>query len=305
MKKGVISGFSSYFIWGLFPIYFKLLHSVPALQVMTHRVVWSFLFLLIIVLIRGEGKAFRLSITPRLFLIYLGAGTLLAINWVTYVWAVGQGYVVEASLGYFINPLVSVLLGVVFLKEKLRPIQWIPVVLAVIGVGYLTISYGKLPWISLVLAFSFGFYGLVKKISPLGSLHGLTLETGAIFVPALVYLLAQEFLGAGAFGHISPFITILLALTGIVTAVPLIMFSYGARNIPLNVLGLLQFITPILQFLSGVFLYGEPFTQHQLIGFGFIWAALLIFSVESFTNHNRGKQILPTNTIAELDEPPL
>lgn len=287
MNKGSLSAFFAYLMWGLFPIYFKQLHSVPAAQVMTHRVVWSFVFLILIVIFRGEFRSFYQSITLKTFFIYLGAGILLAINWLTYVWAIAQGYVVESSLGYFINPLVSVLLGVVFLKEKLRLAQWIPIVLAVIGVTYLTISYGKLPWISLVLAFSFGFYGLVKKLSPLGSLHGLTLETGTIFFPAAIFLIVQEILGVGAFGHAGNITTSLLAFTGVVTAIPLIFFAIGARNVPLTILGLLQYIAPTLQFLSGVFLFGEPFSHNQLIGFGIIWVALILFTVENLGNRKR------------------
>ncbi len=283
MNKGVISAFTAYIMWGVFPIYFKLLHTVPAFQTVSHRVVWSFFFLVIVIALRGEGKAFLKSLTWKRFFIYLGSGTLLCINWFTYVWAISQGYVVESSLGYFINPLVSVVLGMIFLGEKLRPLQWIPVILAVAGVAYLTITYGSLPWIALILAFSFGFYGLIKKISPLGSLHGLTLETAAIFLPSLGVLLVEEFRGVGAFGHDGWLISILLALTGVVTAVPLILFSIGARSIPLSTVGLLQYITPTGQFLSGVFLFGEPFTHDRLIGFSIIWLALIIFSVESLS----------------------
>lgn len=283
MNKGVISAFAAYVMWGVFPIYFKWLQTVPAFQTVSHRVVWSFFFLVIVIALRGEWKVFIQSLSWKRFLIYLGAGTLLGVNWFTYVWAIAQGYVVESSLGYFINPLVSVLLGMIFLGERLRPLQWIPVILAVAGVAYLTISYGSLPWIALILAFSFGFYGLIKKISPLGSLHGLTLETAAIFLPSLGILLVEEFRGVGAFGHDGWLISILLALTGVVTAVPLILFSIGARSIPLTTVGLLQYIAPTGQFLSGVFLFGEPFTKDRLIGFSIIWLALLIFTVENLT----------------------
>lgn len=284
MNKGSLNAFLAYLMWGLFPIYFKLLHNVPSFQVMTHRVVWSFLFLIGVIMVRRETCEFFKSITLQRFLIYLGAGVLLAINWTTYVWGIAQGYVVECSLGYFINPLVSVLLGVVFLKEKLRPAQWVAIALAFTGVTYLTITFGKLPWISLVLAVSFGLYGLVKKISPLGSLHGLTLETGAIFLPALSFLIVQEGMGQGAFIHAGGQISILLALTGLVTAIPLILFAIGARSVPLTVLGLLQYIAPTLQFLSGVFLFKEPFNHYQLIGFGIIWAALIVFTVENLAS---------------------
>jgi chloramphenicol-sensitive protein RarD len=287
MDKGVVSALFAYLMWGVFPIYFKWLHNVPAIQTVSHRIVWSFIFLLALILVRREYREFRKSITVRVVLIYLGAGVLLALNWFTYVWAIARGYVVESSLGYFINPLVNVLLGVVFLKERLRPMQWVPVGLAVIGVAYLTYSHGSLPWIALVLAFSFGFYGLVKKLSPLGSLHGLTLETATIFLPALGILISQEMIGVGAFGHSSWNINLLLVFTGVVTAVPLIFFAIGARSVPLSTMGLLQYIAPTLQFLSGVFLFNEPFTHERLIGFGIIWIALAIFSMESFSQRRR------------------
>ncbi len=218
---------------------------------------------------------------------YALAATLLSINWLTYIWGVNAGYVVETSLGYFINPLVSVLLGVVFLGEKLRPLQWIPVSLAAAGVIYLTLGYGSLPWIALVLAFTFGLYGLIKKTAPLGSLFGLTLETGLILLPALGYILVLQATGHGALGSITPGVTVLLLLTGVVTVIPLLLFASGVRLIPLTVLGLLQFVAPTLQFLSGVLLFGEPFTHTRLIGFSIIWLALIIFSAENLLNRRR------------------
>ncbi len=287
MNKGVIYAAAAYVLWGFFPIYFKALSGVPAFQIMTHRVVWCFLVVVILLLALRELAALKAVITKRTLLIYLGAGVLLAINWVVYVWGVNAGYVLETSLGYFINPLVSVSLGVIFLHERLRPLQWVPVGLAAAGVIYLTVSYGTLPWVALVLAFSFGFYGLVKKVAPLGSLHGLALETATIFLPSLAFLLVEELRGVGAFGHAGAGTTVLLALTGVVTAVPLLLFSSGARLVPLSTLGLLQYIAPTLQFFIGVFLYNEPFTRERLIGFGIIWLALLIFSAEGFLERRR------------------
>jgi len=287
MNKGVIYAAAAYVLWGFFPIYFKALSGVPAFQIMTHRVVWCFWVVAILLLALRELAALKATITKRTLLIYLGAGVLLAINWVVYVWGVNAGYVLETSLGYFINPLVSVSLGVIFLHERLRPLQWLPVGLAAAGVIYLTISYGTLPWVALVLAFSFGFYGLVKKVAPLGSLHGLALETATILLPSLAFLLVEEMRGVGAFGHASVGTTVLLALTGVVTAVPLLLFSSGARLVPLSTLGLLQYIAPTLQFFIGVFLYNEPFTRERLIGFGIIWLALLIFSTEGFLERRR------------------
>lgn len=281
MKKGILYVLAAYGLWGFFPIYFKTLQAVPAFQIMAHRVVWSFVFLAGIILFRKELKKLIRSITPKIAWLYLIAGVLLAINWVTYVWAVNAGFVVEASLGYFINPLVSVLLGVIFLQERLRPLQWLPVILAAAGVTYLAISMGQLPWIALVLAFSFGFYGLIKKIAPLNSLQGLTLETGAIFIPALGFLLFEQMRGTGSFYNAGVSTSLLLAATGIVTAVPLLFFAAGTRLVPLTTVGLLQYITPSAQFLLGVFLYNEPFTKERAIGFTIIWAALIIFTLEN------------------------
>lgn len=282
MNKGVLYALGAYTLWGIFPIYFHALSAISAFQITAHRVVWSLLFVAALVVGRGELRALKASITRRVLLVYLAAGVLLAINWLTYVWSIGQGFVVEASLGYFINPLVNVVLGVLFLGEKLRPAQWVPVGLAAFGVAYLTASHGSLPWIALVLAVSFGLYGLVKKIAPLGALHGLALETGIIFLPALFFLIAEEAAGVGSFGHAGAAPTLLLALTGIVTAVPLLLFALGAQRVPLSIMGLVQYITPTLQFLCGVVLYGEPFTPERMVGFGIIWAALLIFSTESY-----------------------
>lgn len=281
MKKGILYVLAAYGLWGFFPIYFKTLQAVPAFQIMAHRVVWSFVFLAGIILFRKELKKLIRSITPKIAWLYLIAGVLLAINWVTYVWAVNAGFVVEASLGYFINPLVSVLLGVIFLQERLRPLQWLPVILATAGVTYLAVSMGQLPWIALVLAFSFGFYGLIKKIAPLNSLQGLTLETGAIFIPALGFLLFEQMRGTGSFYNAGVSTSLLLAATGIVTAVPLLFFAAGTRLVPLTTVGLLQYITPSAQFLLGVFLYNEPFTKERAIGFTIIWAALIIFTLEN------------------------
>jgi chloramphenicol-sensitive protein RarD len=287
MNKGIIYTFLAYALWGFFPIYFRALHGVPAFQTMTHRVVWSFLFILLIITLRKGWSGLKRALTPRNLFVYLAAGLLLAVNWLVYVWAVGAGFILESSLGYFINPLVSVLLGVIFLKERLRPMQWLPVGLAGLAVIYLTITHGSLPWISLSLAFSFGFYGLVKKVAPLGSLDGLTLETGILFLPALVFLLAQESLGVGTFGHNTPMVNVLLALTGVVTAVPLLLFATGARLIPLTTVGILQYIAPTLQFLIGAFLFGEPFTHQLIIGFCVIWVALIIFTAEGIWSRRR------------------
>jgi len=298
MNKGILNGIAAYALWGFFPIYWKLLHKVPALQVIGHRIGWSFILLTFFILFTKQWKEFRsTALTPRNIAIYSVAGVLLTINWLVYVWGVNAGFIVETSLGYFINPLLSVLLGVIFLRERLRPTQWIPVALAAAGVIYLTLAYGRLPWIALSLAFTFGFYGFVKKLAPLGSLYGLTLETGIVFPVALIYLAFVEFARTGAFLHDGVLIDVLLIGAGVVTTIPLLMFASAARQIPLSVVGILQYIAPTLQFLIGVFLFHEPFDQSHMIGFGLVWLALIIFWAESYFAHR-----VPVQPIPEMGE---
>lgn len=298
MNKGIWNGIAAYTLWGFFPIYWKFLHQVPALQVIGHRISWSFVLLMIVIALTKQWKDFRsVALTPRMLGIYAIAAVLLTINWLVYVWGVNAGFIVETSLGYFINPLLSVLLGVVFLRERLRPAQWIPVALAAAGVIYLTFVYGRLPWIALALAFSFGFYGFVKKLAPLGSLYGLTLETGIAFPFALIFLAFLGFSGTGAFLREGARTDLLLIGAGVVTTVPLLMFASAARQIPLTVVGLLQYIAPTLQFLIGVFLYKEAFDRAHLIGFGIVWVALIIFWVENLL-----AQRVPVEPIPEMGE---
>lgn len=288
MKKGILYGIGAYVLWGFFPIYWKFLHVVPAVQVIGHRIGWSFAVLLIYILATRQWQEFQsVAFNVKTILIYAGAGILLSINWLIYVWGVNAGFIVETSLGYFINPLLSVLMGVIFLRERLRPRQWIPVVIAAIGVIYLTAVYGRLPWIALSLALSFGLYGLVKKLAPLGSLYGLTLETGIVLPVALIYLVFLQVKGGASFLHQGTTVDLFLIGAGIVTTIPLLMFASAAKQIPLTMVGILQYIAPTLQFMIGVFIYKEPFDQAHLIGFGIVWVALVIFWVENFTA-NRG-----------------
>ncbi|HSL44083.1 MAG TPA: EamA family transporter RarD [Anaerolineales bacterium] len=283
MNKGILNGLAAYALWGFFPIYWKLLHDVPALQVIGHRIAWSFVLLIIVILVSKQWKEFSTAaLAPKTIAIYSVAAVLLSVNWLIYVWGVNAGFIVETSLGYFINPLISVLLGVIFLRERLRNLQWLPVGLAAAGVIYLTITYGRLPWIALSLAFSFGIYGLVKKLAPLGSLYGLTLETALVFPLALLYLVFVGFSGTGSFLQDGALTDILLIGTGAVTSIPLLMFASAARQIPLTMIGILQYIAPTIQFLIGVYLYHEPFDQSRMIGFGLVWVALIIFWVENY-----------------------
>jgi len=292
MKKGFWYAFGAYVLWGLFPIYWKWLKNVPTIQLISHRIVWSFIFLLIIIFFTKKWTRFRTLLNRRVLATHLSSSALLSVNWLVYVWGVNAGYVVETSLGYFINPLLSVILGVVFLRERLRTFQWLPVGIAVIGVMYLTWAYGSLPWISLILALSFGLYGLIKKTAPLGSLFGLTLETGLAFIPALGYLIFSEVSGIGGFGHNGFQADLLMVGAGIVTTVPLLMFASAAQLIPLTMVGIMQYIAPTLQFLIGVLVYEEPFTTIKLSGFSMIWVALLIFWLEgAFVRRNRTRKI--------------
>lgn len=298
MNKGIWYGIGAYLLWGFFPIYWKFLRDVPALQVIGHRIGWSFVLLFIYLLVTKQWTEFRsAAFNAKTIGIYAVAGVLLSINWLIYVWGVNAGFIVETSLGYFINPLLSVLMGVIFLREKLRLVQWLPVGIAAIGVVFLTFIYGRLPWIALSLAFSFGFYGLVKKLAPLGSLYGLTLETAITFPIALVYLFFLQANGTGAFLHQGIQIDLYLVGAGIVTTIPLLMFASAAKRIPLTMIGILQYIAPTLQFLIGVFIYKEEFDRAHFIGFAIVWMALVIFWVENYLANRT-----PVVPIAELGE---
>lgn len=293
MNKGILFGIGAYVFWGFFPIYWKLLHHVPAIQLIGHRIIWSFLLLIIVILFTRQWAEFRRTLNVKVLRIYTIAALLIGVNWFLYVWAVNANFIVETSLGYFINPLLSVLMGVIFLKERLRIAQWIPVILAAMGVTYLTFVYGRPPYIALSLALTFGLYGLVKKLSPLGSLYGLTIETGILLLPALLYLTVMQADGTAAFLNTGLTSDLLMIGAGLVTTIPLLMFASAARSIPLWVVGVLQYIAPTLQFLIGVLIYKEPFSRHQLIGFGIVWVALLVFLAENYLANRTPLEPLP------------
>ena len=287
MNRGILNGIGAYLLWGLFPLYWKFLLHVPAVQIIGHRIVWSFIFLIVIIMYKRQWRNFITAVRkPKLFIVYLIASLLLSLNWFVYVWGVNAERIVETSLGYFINPLFSVLLGVVILREKLRLLQWIPVVLAAAGVIFLTVQYGRIPWIALSLAFTFGLYGLVKKMAPLDSLFGLTFETGIAFPLAMMFLVFAGISGTGSFLVTDLKTDILLILTGVITSIPLLMFAVAARSIPLSTVGILQYIAPSLQFLIGVLIYRENFDGSDMIGFGLVWIALIIFWLENYFKAN-------------------
>lgn len=280
MNKGILMAIGAYVSWGLLPIYWKLLGHVPTPQLLSHRIAWSFATLILFLGLTRRMGSFRRSLGPSVWSSYVLASLLIGVNWFIYVWSVNAGYMVEASLGYFINPLLSVLLGVFFMRERLRPLQWAPLGLAAAGVIYLTFDYGRLPWIALTLAVTFSLYGLVKKKAPLGAFEGLTLETGLLLAPALVWLGWSEHTGAGAFLHAGTGSDLLLVGAGVVTTAPLVMFAAAAHRIPLSMIGILQYIAPTIQFLLGVFMYHEPFSRTQFTGFGMVWLAVLLFWLE-------------------------
>ena len=281
--SGLAFAISAYGLWGLLPLFFLLLHPTGPFEVVAWRVLFSLVFCLaLITATRGWPALLIVLRRPKTVWVMGLAGLLIFVNWQTYVFAALTGHVVEAALGYFMNPIVTVLLGVFVLHERLRRIQWIAVAISVAAVLVLTLGYGSLPWISLVLALSFGFYGLIKKnVGPgVGALTGLTLETAWLMPIAIAELLIVGAVTGLTFGTVSPWHTVGLVSTGVVTAVPLLFFAAAARRLPLSVLGLVQFIAPVLQFLVGVFLLGEPMPPERWVGFGLVWVALVILTVD-------------------------
>lgn len=296
MKKGILLAVSAYVFWGLLPIYWKSIQSVPALEIIGHRIVWAFLFLCIVQMFRNPWQRIHTKLKDRnTRIIFASTTCIIGFNWFLYVWAVNSGYVVETSLGYFINPLVSVFLGVVILRERLRPLQWLAIAIAAAGVLYMTFLYGIFPWIAMALGFSFGLYGLLRKIGSLDSLDGLTFETGLLFLPSFLYLIFLESKGMGTFGRNSLQISVLLSGTGVVTALPLILFAASLKRIPLSLIGILQYILPTMLFVLGFFVYKETFTMKRMIGFVFIWASLVLFSVENAIIRKKQSIIKPAH----------
>lgn len=280
-RRGLLAAIGAFAIWGLLPLYLKLLHQAPVFQIMTHRVVWCCLFVFGWLGVRGElGHVTRALADGVTRLRLFASAVMITINWLTYVWAVGNGHVVEASLGYFINPLVSVLLGVLFLSEKLNPRQWIAVALAALGVAWLTWQVGRPPWIALTLAFSFGLYGFVRKTVVVDAVAGLAVETLLILPFALAWLLFEYGRGASVFGVVSWQLDALLVASGLLTAVPLVLFAFGVRRVPLTTIGLLQYMAPTLQLITALLVFKEPFTAVQAVGFGCIWLGLVIYAVD-------------------------
>ncbi|MDD4803509.1 MAG: EamA family transporter RarD [Syntrophomonas sp.] len=282
--NGIGFAIGAYILWGMLPVYWKLLQHVPALEILAHRIIWSFIFLLILLIVTGKLRSFlsearEISKQPRKMASIFVAAIILNINWLIYIWAVNENHIVQTSLGYYINPLVSVLLGIAFLHERLSLWQLMAFFLAVVGVLCLTFQYGAFPWVALSLAITFGVYGLFKKVVNVGAITGLTLETMITCVFALVYLVYVNNAGNGAFQFSMSTTTLMLMGAGAVTATPLLLFAAGAKRLPLYIIGFIQYLSPTMALLLGVFVYHEPFTSGHFMSFGIIWTGLIIFSL--------------------------
>jgi chloramphenicol-sensitive protein RarD len=282
--SGVWYAVAAYTLWGFLPLYWKLIDQVPASEILAHRVVWSFVFVSLILAVTSKWKAFKdecksIFLKRTHLLSLIASSFFISANWFIYIWAVNTGQFIETSLGYYINPLLSVLLGVIVLKERLTYWQTISFVLATIGVSIITFQYGQVPWIALGLALTFGLYGLTKKIANLNSLIGLTFETLFVLPIALIYISSLQLAGTGSLGIISLDVTLLLMGAGAATALPLLFFAQGARRIPLSMIGFLQYIAPSIILLLGIFVFKEPFTTVHLISFVFIWSSLTLYSL--------------------------
>ena len=303
-RSGILSALSAYMLWGILPIYWKFLEGAPAPEILAHRIVWSFVLMGIILGFTGKLSAFwgevRSLVSERKKVVGLVAASLLiSMNWLIYIWAVNDGRIVETSLGYYINPLVSVILGVVVLKERLSFWQTVSFALAFIGVLTMSLRFGSVPWVALLLAATFALYALCKKIIRVGAITSITIETLLVSPIALAFILYEGLAGSSAFVGGGLVSTTLFIGTGIVTATPLLLFSNGANRLPMKVLGFLQYLAPTIALLIGVFLYHEPFTAIHAVSFGFIWLALAVFSLSGTSPFIKLEARLTKNTIFE------
>ena len=290
MQSGLLATIAAFLVWGIFPLYWKMLAAVPALQIMAHRLAWCFLLVALYLGVRRGWSWWRpLVAQPRILKLLSASAALIAVNWWLYIWAVNTGHIVETSLGYFINPLVNVLLGVAVLKERLNRVQWLAVAIAAAGVAWLSLRVGHLPWIALTLAASFGTYGLIRKVVAVESIPALGIESSILFVPGVLYLLWAQAAGEGGFGAHGAGVDALLVASGFVTALPLALFAYGAQRIPYSMVGIIQYLAPSLQLLCGVLIYNEPFTADQAKGFGCIWLALGIYATDGLLRLRRAR----------------
>ncbi|NGY05118.1 EamA family transporter RarD [Solimonas terrae] len=294
-RRGFMAAFAAFLTWGLLPLYISLLKPAGSIEIMAHRVVWACLFVFGYLAWRGELGKITAALRDRTVAIRLAASaSLISINWLVYVWAVGNGHVLESSLGYFINPLVSVLLGVFVLSERLNRAQWLAVSIAALGVAWLSWQVGRPPWIALTLAVSFGTYGLVRKMVVVDAVAGLGVETLLITPLMFAYLAWAAHAGTLQFAAHGPLLAVLLIAGGVITAVPLVLFAYGVRRVPLSTIGLMQYVAPTMQFLGGIFVFHEAFTHVQAIGFGLIWLALVVYAGDGLWRARRPRVQLAT-----------
>jgi chloramphenicol-sensitive protein RarD len=277
---GLIFGLSAYILWGLFPLYWPLLKPASAYEIVAHRAVWTLVFCLVVLAFHKKLRQTVVQLKkPRILFGLLATAILISINWIVYIWATNAGHVVEASLGYYINPLVIIAFGVLLLKEKMRIGQWVAVGIATVGVAVLTIDYGRLPWIAIALALSWGSYGIIKKVLGLGALEGLTIETMLSFIPYATFLLILQNNGTGQFGQHWG-LSLLLISAGAITAIPLLLFNGSTTRLPYTVIGLLQYITPTIQFSIGVWVRHEDMPMARWAGFAIIWCALIALAID-------------------------
>lgn len=297
-RRGFLFGAAAYLLWGAFPLYWPLLEPAGAVEILAHRVAWSVITMAVVLLLaRRLPQLRRIVGDPRARVLLAVAAVLIALNWGTYIWGVNNHRVVETALGYFINPLVTVVMGVVFLDERLRRWQWIAVAVATVAVVGLAVEYGHPPWVALALAFSFGSYGLLKKKAGVEAIESLTFETIVLAPLALAYLLWLGAQGQGHFTTEGPGHAVLLMTTGIVTAVPLLCFGAAAIRVPMTTLGLLQYVTPILQFLLGITVRHEQMSTMKWLGFALVWVALAVFTIEA-TRHRQRQMALAAEAAA-------
>jgi len=284
---GLIYAFSAYTFWGIIPLFWKQLDHVDSVEIVMHRMVWSCVLVTLLIVISRQWASFkRLLVQPKLVLRLLLASSLVSINWAVFIWAVNHGHLVQTSLGYFMNPLISVALGVVLFSETLRRAQWLALAIAATGVVYMFATHGSFPWISFILAISFSLYSAVKKSISVPATHGMAIETMCFFLPALCYLIYIESRGQGQF-FVGESNYWMLILGGLFTLIPLLLFASAAKRISMTALGMMQYIGPTLQLLCGVILYGEAFGSEKMIGFSFIWLALIVFSLDQLSNRRR------------------
>jgi chloramphenicol-sensitive protein RarD len=303
VRRGYLYALLAYALWGVFPVYFKALRPAGPFEILAHRVIWSVVFVAILLVIARRWRAIAALRHQRRKLAGIGfAAAFIAVNWGVYIYGVNSNHVVETSLGYFINPLVTVLLGVLALHERLRSAQWIAVGIGGIAVVVLTVDYGRLPWIALALAFSFGMYGFVKKRLALPATDGLFLESSALALPALAYLIVLGAQGHSTLGHGSAWHTVGLLLTGVATAVPLLLFAGAANRLTLSALGMVQYLAPTLQLLIGVTIYHEPMPPARWAGFALVWLALVVFSVDGLRANNARRRAGPAAVEPELSD---